>query len=589
MAYYFTEEFLSALRARCDIETVVSRYVTLKASGANKFGLCPFHNERTPSFSVNSSKELFKCFGCGASGDVISFIMRIENLSYVDAVVFLANSVGMDIPVRQEAGNQTKELRKKILEMNKVAAKYFHDVLLSDEGRPGREYFTQRRLTKKTITHFGLGFSPDSWDSLLKHLQKEGFSLNDIKASGLVTNKEGHTYDAFRGRVMFPIIDQRYNVIGFGARTIKSDEKTAKYINTGETVAFSKKNNLFGLNFAKDNASQGLILCEGYMDVIALHQAGITNAVAPLGTAFTDSQARLINRYTKNVILCFDSDNAGKAATARALTITASVGLTAKVFNVPDGKDPDEFIKKNGADAFLKLINQSENSVDYKINEAKRKYNLNILEEKVECMREIVAILAQIRDKIEMELYVNKVSKDMDVTPESINAEIKSYIIKQQRKRKEDEARKTMNDYIAPYDRINRQRSANRKAAQAEDMILTILINKPEMLDTINQHIDESDFATDFNRKIFMILKNKIPENVLTEPINILSAELEPEEMDAIAKMVKDAGSLSIDKEKTVSVCKKLKEEKDKTYTLDLKNLSDEELERVLKSKKNKQ
>ena len=306
MAYRFSDEFLNTLRLRCDIETVISRYVQLKRSGSSVVGLCPFHSEKTPSFHVNPAKQFFHCFGCNAGGDVITFIMKAENLSYVDAVALLAEQAGLALPSADTYDTEITTLRKRILEMNRVAARFYFEMLNAPQGKKAKDYFLARGLRPNTIVHFGLGYSPDSWDSLLTHLLKNGFSREEIKASGLVSVSKDRLFDRFRNRVMFPIIDKRNNIIGFGGRTMGDDP--AKYLNTSETLAFKKGNNLYALNFAKNTKEGKLILCEGYMDVIALHQAGFVNTVATLGTALTPSQARMIKQLADEVYLCYDSD-----------------------------------------------------------------------------------------------------------------------------------------------------------------------------------------------------------------------------------------------------------------------------------------
>jgi len=582
VAYIFDEDFLAQLRMKCDIETVVSRYVQLRRAGSSLMGLCPFHNEKTPSFHVHAQKGFFHCFGCGAGGDVISFVMKVENLTYPEAVVQLAESVGMDIPKREGYAGADTLRRKAIFDMNRKAARFFYNELRSPRGRTALEYFHKRGLTDKTITKFGLGYSPDSWDSLLKYLIAEGYDMEDIKASGLVTVSQKDSgnvrvFDRFRNRVMFPIIDQRYNVIGFGGRAMGDDP--AKYLNTSETMVFKKGQNLYAMNVAKSSGEKGLILCEGYMDVIALHQAGFTNAVATLGTALTPQQAKLMKRITSDVILCYDSDEAGRNATRRALDILANEEMKVKVITVTGGKDPDEFIKTHGADSFRKLIDGSLNRVDYKLNEIRGRYAIDIPEEKVECMKEMVAVLAGLRNKIELEVYIKRVSEQMGISVDSISAEIGVYLRRQATKRSVDETRKTLNESVRPTDTVNPQRSSNPRAAAAEDAVITLLLNCPEYLSDVTEIISADDFVTDFNRKIFSLLSEKIPHNTTAEPIMLLSQEINADEMGKLTAMVKEDRALNIDRQTVPIICRRLKDEKQKTLSGGIKGMSDSDLD----------
>ena len=380
MAYTFTDDFLAQLRNRCDIEDIIGRYVQLKKTGSSTVGLCPFHSERTPSFHVSGRKQMFYCFGCHKGGDVITFIMEAEHLPYVDAVVFLANMVGLPVPQKNVFDTEIAELRKRVLEINRAAARFYFDTLFTAEGSAGLEYFKRRQLSQTTIRRFGLGYAPDAWDSLLKHLLAKGYALDDIKAAGLAIQSKtgGKHFDRFRSRCMFPIIDHRGNVIGFGGRTMDANNP-AKYLNSSENLVFKKGQNLFALNMAKNTKADCLILCEGYMDVISLHQAGFDNAVASLGTALTPDQARLMRRYTENVVVCYDSDAAGKKATQRALEILPTAGLNVRVVTVTGGKDPDEMMKEEGGkEKFRRLLDAAFNSVDYRFSETLAKYDISV-------------------------------------------------------------------------------------------------------------------------------------------------------------------------------------------------------------------
>ena len=396
------QEFIQDLKSRTDIADIISGYVNLKKSGRTYMGLCPFHGEKTPSFSVSPENGFFHCFGCGEGGDVITFIKKIENLDYVEAIKFLAQKAGLSVP---EDG-QSKglgDLKKRIYEANREAARFFYKNLYSPDGREALEYLKKRRLTDKTITHFGLGYSPKSRFELLNYLKKKGFSEAElIQANLAVQYEKKRPIDRFSDRVMFPIIDLRGNVIGFGGR-IMSDIKP-KYLNTAETPAFNKSKNLFALRFAKQKAQGQLILVEGYMDVIALHQAGFENTVATLGTALTQEQAAIIKRYCDEVVICYDADEAGQKATQRAINLLRPTGLNIKIVRVPDGKDPDEFIKAHGDQGparFRLLLERSGNDVEYRFNKLHEKYSMDVPDEKIEYLTEAAKMIATLENSIE--------------------------------------------------------------------------------------------------------------------------------------------------------------------------------------------
>ncbi|MEG0570990.1 MAG: DNA primase, partial [Oscillospiraceae bacterium] len=355
--------FISQLVSNCDIEDIISSYVNVKHAGRNAKCICPFHSEKTPSLVVYNDTQSFFCFGCGAGGDVITFIMRIENLGYSEAVEFLARRAGMSVP--DGVDDQTSKLRSTVLEMNKEAARFFNSCLNSDVGKPGYDYFKKRNISDKIIKTYGLGYAPDSWDKLINHLKSKGYTTEQMYKAALVSKsvKSKNYYDSFRNRVMFPIIDLRGNVIAFGGRVL--DDSKPKYLNTADTVAFKKSRNLFSLNLAKNEIKDKIILAEGYMDVITVYSAGFKNVVATLGTALTPEQARLISKYTNQVIIAYDSDNAGQAATQRAINLFSEVGITTKTLNMDGAKDPDEYIKKFGVKRFGLLIDGAENIIEY--------------------------------------------------------------------------------------------------------------------------------------------------------------------------------------------------------------------------------
>ena len=591
LAYRFDDEFLNTLRMKCDIEAVVSRYVPLKRSGSSLVGLCPFHGEKTPSFHVNTAKQFFHCFGCNAGGDVITFIMKIENLSYIDAVVFLAEQVGMKVPALDTFDNEITTLRKTVLEMNKVAARFFYEKLNSPEGKHAMDYFLGRGLLPRTIVRFGLGYAPDKWDELLEHLLKKGFKKEDIKASGLVSIGKEKLFDRFRNRVMFPIIDQRNNIIGFGGRTMGNDP--AKYLNTAETIAFKKGNNLYALNWAKSSKDGRLIICEGYMDVISLHQAGFTNAVATLGTALTPVQARLMRQYCDEVIICYDSDAAGKKAAKRGMDILNDADLKVRIVTIVGGKDPDDFIRDKGKKAFERLLDESQNRIDYRIDEIKLKYDITEPNGRAECLKEITVVLAGINNKIEQEIYISKVSNDFNISSESIIAEINVYKRKIAKYKRDQEQRREMEMLRGLNDKINPQKRQNLRGSKLEEDIITILLNFPEYLSFIEENLGAEDFITDFNRKIFLLICEKIRDNPTSEPLLSLSQDLNEDEMGILTAFIKDNQAFFMaDKEKIRSIISELKEEKAKLVRKAINDSSDELFDasiKILKEKKKKQ
>ncbi len=559
-ANIFGEDFLSELRNRCDIVDVVSRYVQLKKSSNTFVGLCPFHNEKTPSFHVNPSGQYFHCFGCQTGGDVITFIMKIENLSYREAVEYLASIASLTVPKSISFDGEISKLRKDIYEMNRIAARFFHDNLMKASGKEALKYLTGRGLSLKTITNFGLGYAPNGWYNIANHLRSKGYSDSQIKQSGLVSVTEKGYFDRFRDRVMFPIIDHKNNVIGFGGRTMGNDP--AKYLNTSENVAFKKGSNLYALNFAKSTKTGYFILCEGYMDVISLHQAGFTSAVATLGTAITSEQAHLMKRMTENVIICYDSDEAGRNATKKAISILKSVDLNVRVITVSGSKDPDEYIKAYGAQKFANLITGSINHIDYRLDEIKRKYNTDIDNERINCINEMLGVLVELTNKVEIEIYIDKISKMMNVSKENLDAEL-THIRKKRFKAQESKNRKEELDNLKGMnDRINPQRAKYLKASRAEEDIISILINCPEKYSVVRKQIDETDFVTDFNRSVFIVLCEKIEDNTSSNILLTLSSLFDADKIGKIMSYISTLEAIDVSDEKIEQIAKTLKEEK---------------------------
>ena len=421
----FPPAFLDELAARNPIEEVVGQYVSLKRSGANLFGLCPFHGEKTASFSVAPDKGIYYCFGCHKGGNAVNFMMEIEGLSYPDAVRSLAKRVGMEVPDDEQYQSKYRQ-QERLWALHKEAARFFHAKLQAPEGAAALQYALGRGMPKSTIINFGIGYAPDSWSSLVDHLRKKGYTDQELRDSGLVTvsKKNGNLFDRFRDRLMFPIIDVRGNVIGFGGRIMKNDPNAAKYLNSPETLIFNKRKNLFGLNVAKKTKLPYMILVEGYMDAIALHQYGFDCAVASLGTSLTEEHAVLLSRYTENVILIYDGDEAGQRAAQRAIPMLEKAGLSVKVLQLKDAKDPDEYLKKFGADKFQLLLNDSSNRVEYQLNAIRKKYDLAIDEERVKFLQEAAELICTLNGDVKREVYSIRVAEAAKISEDVMRSEV---------------------------------------------------------------------------------------------------------------------------------------------------------------------
>lgn len=439
MAQRIAEEVIREVISANDIVELVSRYVTLKRSGSGMVGLCPFHKEKTPSFHVSPDRQLYYCFGCNAGGNIVEFVKNIENLDFVESIRFLAERAGINVDVSgfSEEDKRVYLKRQEILKANRDAARYFREKLLSDEGKQAREYAVKRGIEAKTVTAFGLGYAPAQGNGLTNFLLSQGYGKNILIEAGLsAVNDGGRLYDRFRDRLIFPIIDIRGNVIGFGGRIM--GEGKVKYLNSPETMVFNKRKNLFSLNLAKNAGQNELILVEGYMDVVSLYQSGIKNAVASLGTALTQEQARLMTRFATGVVLCYDTDGAGVKATDRALEIFDGLPLRVKVLSLPDGKDPDEYIKKYGAENFKNAVATAKTVPEYKIAQLAKKYDLSDSGQRVEYAGECAKIISAVQSDIEKEVLRGKVSEQTGITNEALDAEIKKMSGRRERQEKKE-------------------------------------------------------------------------------------------------------------------------------------------------------
>jgi len=482
----FSDDFINEVKDKNDIVDVISAYTTLKKSGGNYTGLCPFHSEKTPSFSVSSEKQLYYCFGCGAGGTVMNFIQSIENLDFVETVKFLAQRAGIGVPEDTAEETEESRLKKKIYEMNKIAGRAYFNTLNSDGGKIALMYLRNRGLTDETITKFGLGYAPDSWDFMYKTLKSKGFRDDEIVKSGLCRKSEkGRIYDFFKNRVMFPVMDVRGNVIAFGGRDMTGDSMS-KYLNTGETPVFKKRENLFNLNIAKNTKEDYIILAEGYMDVIALYQAGFTNAVASLGTSFAPEHARLIKRFTSKVIISFDSDGAGRQAALRASGILKKEGIKFRILRMKDAKDPDELIKKFGAEAYKYALDSSLSGVEYDLENVYPNGGFSDEEEKIEYIKNAADILKFINSDIELEVYVNKVATQTGLSKEKVMAFVNDKKRSQQRFSKRD---------------FENSITVNKKTA--EETLIKIIIENSSYFLKIKDKIKAEDFSDELLRKLF--------------------------------------------------------------------------------------
>lgn len=501
---------IDAIKQRCDIESVISSYVTLKRTGNNLKGLCPFHSEKTPSFIVYTDTQSFYCFGCGAGGDIINFIMRAENLDYVSAVEMLAKRAGISIPEETDysMGNRGVS-RQRVLQMNLEAAKFYRSMLYDDVmGAAGRVYLQSRGLTGAIVKRFGIGYSPPSGKMMTKHLLSLGFTEEEIHTAYFAGKNERGYYDYFRGRVMFPIIDVSGNVVAFGGRVL--DDSKPKYLNTSNTPAFIKGKTLFALNYAKNYCSEYLIMCEGYLDVITMHQAGFQSAVATLGTAVTPEHARIIKKYTSKVILSYDSDEAGVNAANKAIQILEAAGVDAKVLKIEGAKDPDEYIKKYGAEKFSSLLKDSRSKFDYFLENISAKYNFDADEEKIRALSEVCRHIASVYSNIERDIYIAKVAKLFGVETKSIQNDVEQQrrrAAREKDKRRQEELIKTTSGIS---DMVNPDYAKVPRAAKTEENILGMLMLHPEMivLSVDGKPLCEADMPTELGKRIFSFIKN---------------------------------------------------------------------------------
>ncbi len=575
MAMRFSDDFIDRLRDGNDVESVIGSYVDLRRRGRTLTGLCPFHNEKTPSFTVYPETSSYYCFGCGAGGDVINFVRNIENLDYVEAIKFLADRAGIKMP-DDNFDDTTSNLRRRVYEANREAAKFYHETLFTEKGKPQLEYLMRRNISPKMVKHFGLGAAPDDWHALEEHLRSKGFKRDELVAANLLrySDKNGkrYYYDAFRAKVIYPVIDLRGNVVAFGGRVL--DNSKPKYINTSDTIVYKKSNELFALNFAKNGNERKLILCEGYMDVIALHGAGFTNAIAGLGTALTPEQVSLISRYADEVALCYDSDEAGQKAVRAALNLFSKTGVRVKVIRLQGGKDPDEIIRFHGRERFAKLLNTADNDTEYKLSVIRSKYDVASADGKVNFLREASVFLAT-TDSLERDVYAMRLADELGVSKDAILQQIKEASRRNSYKRAKnefDDARKKAQEIEK---NVDPQRIKNMRAAKAEDTVIITLLNNAAFYKTFKDRLNNDIFITPVNKEIYKVIRERI-ENGESTDISHLSQLLTSEQTGAVARLLAKQSEVS----NTLAECEDciivLENEKKKRETPDPSKMSDD-------------
>lgn len=507
----FSDEFLTELRSHIDIEELIGKYTDIRHRGTRTpVALCPFHTEKTPSFVIYRDTQSYYCFGCGAGGDAITFIKNIERLDFTEAVKYLCEKAGMNMPT-DEADDARISMRRRCYEANREAARFYHSCLSLPEAAAANEYIKKRRLSPETVTRFGLGYAPDRWDALLKHLKKKGFNEDELVSFDLARKtKNGGTIDAFRNRLIFPIIDLRGNVTAFGGRVL--DDSKPKYLNSSDTPVYRKGQGIYALNFAKNNSGRQLILCEGYMDVIAMHQAGFTNAVAGLGTAFTGEQINLLSRYCDELFLSFDSDEAGRKATERALRLLKNAPIKIKVLDYTgEGKDPDEVIKEHGRERMQKVISRADNDTEFALKRAREKYDLSTDDGRLGYLNDAVEILADVGNAMERDIYTSRLASELSVSTDSVKTQTEKA---RKRERRRESTAEFENAAKAAAGEDSKIRNPDRKkylrAAKAEEFLLAALIKNPDYLKKLASRLSADLFVTPYNRRFFEDISARI-------------------------------------------------------------------------------
>lgn len=583
------QDFIEEVKQRNPIEDVVSAYVSLKRAGSNMVGCCPFHSERTPSFTVFPSTQTCHCFGCGQGGDVVNFIRKIENLDYPAAVELLAKRAGLTMPVSAYQEKNGVD-RHRFFKMNLIAAQYFREQLFSFAGQNAMTYLTDRGVSGAAIRHFGLGYSPDSFGALTDRLRAEGFTDEEMLTGFLCgkSRKTGKNYDYFRNRVMFPIIDVTKNIVAFGGRVM--DHSEPKYLNSSDTPVFKKSRNLFALNFAKAHCADSMILCEGYMDVIALHSAGFENAVATLGTALTPEQARIMARYTKKVFISYDSDAAGRKATDRAMGILTEAGLEVRVLRYSGAKDPDEYIRKFGADGFRRVLDEGRTRFDYTMEDILGRYDVSLAEQRIRACTELCEVVSRVYSAAERDVYISQIAEKLGISKESIASDVSRQTKRRIRESKKNESRQLQRTAAGYGDRVNPEYARNVQAARAEETILGLLLIYPDQRAALVSGkipLTADDFVTSFAKRVFEAILQGEKDGIFNE--SALGEQFTADEMSRIAgyrlarQSLTDNGE-SVLREACRTLCEEKQREKARSDGGDLA-----ELQMILNKKRKKQ
>ncbi len=545
------QDFIDRLKAANPIEEVMGSYVTLKRTGRDYICLCPFHNEKTPSCHVHPDKEFFHCFGCGAGGDVITFIMKYQNLDYWEAVKMLAERGNIPLPETSSFNRQNTVDKKRFYEMNKAAAKFFYSQLKTEAGKACLDYLiNKRKLSIETIKKYGMGFAPNSWSALKTHMMTLGYTEQELVDASLISRSANNTkksFDFFVNRAMFPFIDLTGHIVGFGGRALSADEKR-KYLNSKDTPVYNKERFLFSLNFAKNAAvkDRQIILCEGNLDVISLNQAGFENAVASCGTALTERQARTLANYADHIMICYDSDEAGQKATSKAITLLENTGLKTTVVKITGAKDPDEYLKVYGAVRFKNLLKETQGSVEYELDKRREGIDTSTDLGKIDYLRRAYGVLAGLNSPVERDIYISKLSKEFDISKEAIKQEVESRRRNAQKQYEEKQWQKAMTFTDRKRDEINPEAFEHPKEDYAEQGIIYYLFANPDNCSEICSRISAQEFVTSFNRKVFESLCEKI-SSAQDFSISSFNSEFSPDEVGRIVGIIDKYSQLSVD------------------------------------------
>lgn len=574
------DSFIEELKYVSDIEKTLSSYVSLKRRGRNLNGLCPFHSEKTPSFTVYPDTQSYYCFGCGNGGDVITFIRNIENLEYIDAIRFLAERNGLSVP--EDAENITSKVRAVILEINRESARFFHERLISPEGEMALVYLKQRNLELKTIRKFGLGFAPEGWDNLKNYLHSKGFSNQNMLDAAVVTaGKNNSVYDIFRNRIIFPIIDLRGNVIGFGGRLM--GEVGPKYLNTPDTLVFKKSRNLFALNFAKNAGEETIILGEGYMDVIAMHQAGFKNSVATLGTSLTSEQSRLISQYAKKVVIAYDSDNAGQNATKRAINLFSDTNISVSVLQLDGAKDPDEFISKFGKQKFENLLYSGRSAIQFEIDKLRQKYNLTITDDKISFLNDFCHLMSEISNPLQRAVHIGEIAQELGSDKESIVSTVET-LRKRKYRSKEFSQSKELSTSISKS--VGNRVGAGKNRLEgffAEELLITMLMKHPDFYKKIESNLNPADFLDEGNKQVYTVIVKNIIENLPLELI-YMSEALDNELISKLSRLIVRGNDITFYPEQANDFACTIKAQKNNITKKQLADMSPEDYDKYISS-----